>query len=96
LRFREDFFSLHFFFRKRLAAKFFLCMFDESLTNLIFLSVKHKKVYMHAMRLVFVLLEKLAKPFFELDQSSIGGNEKVKIQLIKTHRQHYLLNLWEN
>jgi hypothetical protein len=56
----------------------------------------HKKVYMQAMRLVFVLLEKLGNPFFELDHSSIGGNGKVKIQLIKTHKQHYALNLWEN
>jgi hypothetical protein len=71
-------------------------MLYESLTTLIFLSVTHKKVYMPAMRLVFVLLEKSVEPFFELDDSSIGGNEKVKIQLIKTHRQHYLLNLWEN
>jgi hypothetical protein len=56
----------------------------------------HKKVYIQAMRLVFVLLEKLGNTFFELDQSSIGGNGKVKIQLIKTHWQHYALNLWEN
>jgi hypothetical protein len=71
-------------------------MLYESLTTLIFLSVTHKKVYMPAMRLVFVLLEKSVEPFFELDDSSIGGNEKVKIQLIKTHSQRYLLNLWEN
>jgi hypothetical protein len=56
----------------------------------------HKKLYMQAMRLVFVLLEKSVIPFFELDQSSIGGNEKVKKQLIKIHNQHYMLNLWEN
>ena len=48
------------------------------------------------MRLVFVLLEKLVEPFFELDHSSIGGNEKVKIRLTKIHSHHYLLNLWEN
>jgi hypothetical protein len=52
---------------------------------------------MQAMRLVFVLLEKLVEPFFELDQSSIGGNERVKeTRLTKTHNQHYILNLWEN
>ena len=51
---------------------------------------------MQASRLVFVLLEKLAKPFFELDQTSIGGNEKVKIRLTKSHNQPYILNLWEN
>ena len=33
---------------------------------------------MQGMRLVFVLLEKLVDPFFELDLSSIGGNERVK------------------
>ena len=33
------------------------------------------------MRLVFVLLEKLVEPFFELDLSSIGGNEKVKTHI---------------
>jgi hypothetical protein len=75
---------------------FFQQPFYESSATLIFLSVMHKKVYMQAMRLVFVLLEKLGTPFFELDQSSIGGNEKVKIQLIKTYKQHYVLNLWEN
>jgi hypothetical protein len=49
------------------------------------------------MRLVFVLLEKLVEPFFELDLSSIGGNERVKkTRLTKTHSQHYTLNLWEN
>jgi hypothetical protein len=51
---------------------------------------------MQASRLVFVLLEKLAEPFFELDQPSIGGNEKVKTRLTKTHNHHYSLNLWEN
>ena len=51
---------------------------------------------MRASRLVFVLLEKLAEPFFELDQSSIGGNEKVKTRLTKIHNQHYILNLLEN
>ena len=56
----------------------------------------YKKVYMRASRLVFVLLEKLAEPFFELDQPSIGGNEKVKTRLTKTHNQHYILNLLEN
>jgi len=57
----------------------------------------NKKVYMQAMRLVFVLLEKLVEPFFELDQSSIGGIERVKkIRLTKTHNQHYISNLWEN
>jgi hypothetical protein len=79
-----------------LPQSFFRRMLYESLTTLIFLRVTHKKVYMPAMRLVFVLLEKSAEPFFELDDSSIGGNEKVKIQLIKTHSQRYLLNLWEN
>ena len=48
------------------------------------------------MRLVFVLLEKLVEPFFELDLSSIGGNEKVKTRLTKIHNQVYMLNLWEN
>jgi hypothetical protein len=57
---------------------------------------RYKKVYMRASRLVFVLLEKLAEPFFELDQPSIGGNEKVKTRLTKTHNQHYILNLLEN
>ena len=57
----------------------------------------NKKVYMQAMRLVFVLLEKLVEPFFELDQSSIGGNERVKeTRLTKTYSQHGILNLWEN
>ena len=53
---------------------------------------------MQAMRLVFVLLEKLAEPFFELDQSSIGGNERVKKPTLnKNHNHHYsMLNLWEN
>ena len=36
----------------------------------------HKKVYIQAMRLVFVLLEKLGNTFFELDQSSIGREWK--------------------
>ena len=60
----------------------------------------HKKVYMHAMRLVFVLLENLVEPFFELDLPSIGGNERVKqmsLTLTKNHSHHYsMLNLWEN
>jgi hypothetical protein len=52
---------------------------------------------MHAMRLVFVLLEKLVDPFFELAKPSIGGNERVtKMPLTKTHNQHLTLNLWEN
>jgi len=52
---------------------------------------------MHATRLVFVLLEKLVDPFFELAQPSIGGNERVtKTSLTKTHNQHLTLNLWEN
>ncbi len=49
------------------------------------------------MRLVFVLLENLLDPFFELAQSSIGGIERVKkTRLTKTHNQYYILNLWEN
>jgi hypothetical protein len=56
---------------------------------------------MQGMRLVFVLLEKLVAPFFELDQSSIGGNERVKqipLTLTKNHINHHvsMLNLWEN
>jgi hypothetical protein len=66
------------------------------LTDIQFRLNRHKKVYMRASRLVFVLLEKLAEPFFELDQPSIGGNEKVKTRLTKTHNQHYILNLLEN
>jgi len=75
---------------------FFNCTLYESLTTFIFWVNVHKKVYMQATRLVFVLLEKLVEPFFELDQSSIGGNEKVKTRLTKTHNQHYILNLLEN
>jgi len=81
---------------QRSATQFFNCTLYESLTTLIFWSNVYKKVYMQRMRLVFVLLEKLVDPFFELDQSSIGGNEKVKTRLTKTHNQHYILNLWEN
>ena len=55
---------------------------------------------MQAMRLVFVLLEKLVEPFFELELSSIGGNERVKktrLTLTKNHNLHVsMLNLWEN
>ena len=52
---------------------------------------------MQGIRLVFVLLEKLVEPFFELAQPSIGGNERVKkTRLTKTHNQHITLNLWEN
>ena len=60
----------------------------------------HKKVYIQGMRLVFVLLEKLVEPFFELDLSSIGGNERVKqtqLTLTENHNHHIsMLNLWEN
>ena len=55
---------------------------------------------MQCMRLVFVLLEKLVEPFFELDQSSIGGNERVKqtqLTLTENYNHHIsMLNLWEN
>ncbi len=51
---------------------------------------------MQAMRLVFVLLEKLVDTFFELDLSSIGGNERVKKHALQTHNQPCILNLWEN
>ena len=69
----------------------------DCLTGIQFRRDGHKKVYIQAMRLVFVLLEKLVEPFFELDQSSIGGNERVKkTRLTKTHNLPYILNLWEN
>jgi hypothetical protein len=68
----------------------------ECFTDIQFTLNRHKKVYMQASRLVFVLLEKLAEPFFELDQPSIGGNEKVKTRLTKTHNHYCILNLWEN
>jgi hypothetical protein len=56
-----------------------------------------KKVYMQGTRLVFVLLEKLVEPFFELADPSVGGNERVKkVCLTKNHNQHLALNLWEN
>ncbi len=79
---------------------FFNCTLYESLTTLYFKRDVHKKVYIQAMRLVFVLLEKLVDPFFELDKSSIGGNERVKqtrLTPAKNHNHHYsMLNLWEN
>ena len=76
---------------------FFKRMLYECLTDILFRLIMNKNVYMQGMRLVFVLLEKLVKPFFELDLSSIGGIERVKnTRLTKTHRQHYTLNLWEN
>jgi hypothetical protein len=55
---------------------FFKVTLDDCLTDIQFRRDGHKKVYIQAMRLVFVLLEKLVEPFFELDQPSIGGNEK--------------------
>jgi hypothetical protein len=69
---------------------------NDCLTDIQFRFNMHKKVYMRASRLVFVLLEKLAEPFFELDQPSIGGNKKVKTRLTKTYNYYYILNLWEN
>ena len=82
---------------QRWIAKFFyIAALFDCLTDIQFRLNGHKKVYMQASRLVFVLLEKLAEPFFELDQPSIGGNEKVKTRLTKTHNQHYILNLLEN
>jgi hypothetical protein len=66
-------------------------MIYECLAGIQFRLNMNKNVYMQAMRLVFVLLEKSAEPFFELEpQSSIGGNEKVKVRLTKTHNQYYL------
>jgi hypothetical protein len=57
----------------------------------------YKKVYMQGTRLVFVLLENLVEPFFELADPSIGGNKRVKkVCLTKIHNQHLTLNLWEN
>jgi hypothetical protein len=55
---------------------FFKGALYDCLTEIQFRRDGHKKVYIQAMRLVFVLLEKLVEPFFELDQPSIGGNEK--------------------
>ena len=55
----------------------------DCLTGIQFRRDGHKKVYIQAMRLVFVLLEKLVEPFFELDQPSIGGNEKSENTLNK-------------
>ena len=86
-----------FCFKQRSSRKvFFNQMLYECLLEIQFRLIMNKNVYMQGMRLVFVLLEKLVEPFFELDLSSIGGNEKVKTQLTKTHRHHYMLNLWEN
>ena len=49
------------------------------------------------MRLVFVLLENLFEPFFELAQPNIGGIERVKkIRLTKTYNRRYISKLLEN
>jgi hypothetical protein len=79
---------------------FFNCTLYESLTALCFKRDVHKKVYMQGMRLVFVLLEKLADPFSNWTNPNIGGNVRVKkthLTPTKNHNHHYsMLNLWEN
>ena len=50
----------------------------ESLTALYFTSNDHKKVYIQAMRLVFVLLEKLGETLFQVDVPALGENERLK------------------
>jgi hypothetical protein len=75
-------------------------MLYESLTALCFKRDAHKKVYMLGMRLVFVLLEKLADPFSNWTNPNIGGNVRVKkthLALTKNHNHQYsMLNLREN
>jgi hypothetical protein len=72
----------------------------ETLTTLIFKFNVHKKVYMHALRHVFVLLEKLDGTLFRFGKSSIEGNERVKQMRLTFTRNHNhsisMLNLWEN
>jgi hypothetical protein len=75
-------------------------MLYESLTALYFKRDAHKKVYMLGMRLVFVLLEKLADTFSNWTNPNIGGNVRVKkthLALTKNHNHQYsMLNLREN
>ena len=74
--------------------------FYETLTSLIFSFNVYKKVYIHALRLVFVLLEKLDGTLFRFGKSSIEGNESVKQMRLTFTRNHNhsisMLNLLEN
>ncbi len=58
----------------------------------------HKKVYMLAMQLLFVLFEKLGESFFDAGHPSIGGTHKLEGNpLEKNHNNnHFSIKLWEN
>ena len=63
---------------KATSNSFFQPLLYESLAALCFKRDVHKKVYMLGMRLVFVLLEKLADPFSNWTNPNIGGIVRVR------------------